>query len=198
MSKRGWILLGTALPVMALLSLLGWAVVRSGGNPGSLGVNSVFGRVNVEAKPASDFNLELLNGGTLTLSDLRGKVVLVDFWASWCPPCRQEAQTLAQVYREYADQPVEFIGVDIWDRREDALAYINNYNVPYPNGIDEKGTILINYGVTGIPEKFLIDQNGILRQKLVGPTRADTLRETLDELLASNTPDASGPTPGSY
>jgi cytochrome c biogenesis protein CcmG, thiol:disulfide interchange protein DsbE len=178
---------------MALLSLLGWAVVRSGGNPGSLGVNSVFGRVDVPAEPASDFTLELLDGGTLNLSDLRGKVVLVDFWASWCPPCRQEAQTLAQVYQEYADQPVEFVGVDIWDRREDALAYINEYNVPYPNGIDERGTNLIDYGVTGIPEKFIIDQNGVLRQKLVGPTSADTLRETLDELLASNTPDASGP-----
>jgi cytochrome c biogenesis protein CcmG/thiol:disulfide interchange protein DsbE len=192
LSKRGWILLGTALPVMALLSLLGWAVVRSGGNPGSLGVNSVFGRVDVPAEPASDFTLELLDGGTLNLSDLRGKVVLVDFWASWCPPCRQEAQTLTQVYQEYADQPVEFVGVDIWDRQEDALAYINEYNVPYPNGIDERGTILIDYGVTGIPEKFIIDQNGVLRQQLVGPTSADTLRETLDELLASNTPDASG------
>jgi cytochrome c biogenesis protein CcmG, thiol:disulfide interchange protein DsbE len=193
LSKRGWILLSTAIPVIALLSLLGWAVVRSGGNPGGLGVNSVFGRVDVSAEPASDFTLELLEGGALNLSDLRGKVVLVDFWASWCPPCRQEAQTLAQVYQEYADQPVEFIGVDIWDRREDALAYINDYNVPYPNGIDEKGTILIDYGVTGIPEKFIIDQNGVVRHKLVGPTSADTLRETLDELLASNTPAASSP-----
>jgi cytochrome c biogenesis protein CcmG/thiol:disulfide interchange protein DsbE len=193
LSKRGWILLSTAIPVIALLSLLGWAVVRYGGNPGGLGVNSVFGRVDVSAEPASDFTVELLEGGALNLSDLRGKVVLVDFWASWCPPCRQEAQTLAQVYQEYADQPVEFIGVDIWDRREDALAYINDYNVPYPNGIDEKGTILIAYGVTGIPEKFIIDQNGVVRHKLVGPTSADTLRETLDELLASNTPAASSP-----
>jgi cytochrome c biogenesis protein CcmG, thiol:disulfide interchange protein DsbE len=193
LSKRGWILLSTAIPVIALLSLLGWAVVRSGSNPGGLGVNSVFGRVGVSAEPASDFTLELLEGGALNLSDLRGKVVLVDFWASWCPPCRQEAQTLAQVYQEYADQPVEFVGVDIWDRREDALAYINDYNVPYPNGIDEKGTILIDYGVTGIPEKFIIDQNGVVRHKLVGPTSADALRETLDELLASNTPAASSP-----
>lgn len=198
MSKRGWILLSTAIPVIALFSLLGWAVVRSGGTPGGLGVNNVFGRVDVEARPASDFNLELLEGGALNLSDLRGKVVLVDFWASWCPPCRQEAQTLAQVYQEYADQPVEFVGVDIWDRREDALEYINDYNVPYPNGIDEKGTILIDYGVTGIPEKFLIDQNGVLRQKLVGPTNPDTLREALDKLLASNSPDASAPATGSY
>jgi cytochrome c biogenesis protein CcmG/thiol:disulfide interchange protein DsbE len=198
LSKRGWILLSTAVPIIALFSLLGWAVVRSGGNPGGLGVNSVFGRIDVEPRPASDFNLELLDGGALTLSDLRGKVVLVDFWASWCPPCRQEAQTLAQIYQEYADQPVEFVGVDIWDRREDALEYINEYDVPYPNGIDEEGNILINYGVTGIPEKFLIDQNGVLRQKLVGPTHPETLREALDELLASNPPDASGPVTGSY
>jgi cytochrome c biogenesis protein CcmG/thiol:disulfide interchange protein DsbE len=193
LSKRGWIFFGAALPVFALLGLLGWAVVSSGSAPGGLGVNRVFGRVNVETRPASDFNLELLQGGNLTLSDLRGKVVLVDFWASWCPPCRQEAQTLAQVYREYANQPVEFVGVDIWDQREDALDYISDYDVPYPNGIDEKGNILIDYGVTGIPEKFLIDQHGVLRQKLVGPTHADTLREALDELLASNAPDTSGP-----
>jgi cytochrome c biogenesis protein CcmG, thiol:disulfide interchange protein DsbE len=198
LNKRGWIFFGVALPVVGLLGLLGWAVVSSGGAPGGLGVNRVFGRVDVEDKPASDFNLELLEGGDLALSDLRGKVVLVDFWASWCPPCRQEAQTLAQVYQEYADQPVEFVGVDIWDRREDALEYINNYNVPYPNGIDEKGTILIDYGVTGIPEKFIIDQNGVLRQKLVGPTRPETLQKILDELLASNPPDASGPATGSY
>ena len=136
MSKRGWILVGSAVPVLAFFALLGWASVRSGGNPGGLGVNSDLGEVSVTEKPASQFSLELLDGRTLALSDYLGKVVMVDFWASWCRPCRQEAPVLAKVYREYAGLPVEFIGIDIWDGLDAARDYVSWYELPYPNGVD--------------------------------------------------------------
>ncbi len=185
MSKRGWILLGSSIPVLALFALLAWALVKSGGSPGGLGVNNAFGEVPVEQEAAREFSLELLDGTTVTLSSLRGKVLLLDFWASWCPPCRQEAPILAQVYLEYRDRGVEFIGVDIWDRRQDAEAYVERYGVTYPNGIDARGTIAIDYGVRGIPEKFLIDGGGALVKKFVGPMSGDSLRATLDEVLAA-------------
>ncbi len=183
-------MLGTTAPVLALLALLAWAVVQAGGNPGSLGVNEEFGQVRLSPKAAKDFSLTTLDGATIDLAGLRGKVVMLDFWASWCAPCRYEAPDLAQVYLDYADRAVEFVGVDIWDRRQDAIDHVNRYQITYPNGVDEKGTIAISYGVRGIPEKFFIDQNGVIVKKFVGPVDADTLRSTLDNLLA---PGAVGP-----
>jgi cytochrome c biogenesis protein CcmG/thiol:disulfide interchange protein DsbE len=177
------IMLGACLPVLALLALLGWGSLKSGSGPGSVGVNRDFGQVDVTARPAARFTLESMEGGTIDLADLQGKVVLVDFWASWCTPCRQEAPVLRQVYQEYADQPVEFVGVNIWDRREDAFQYTDTFDIPYPNGIDESGSIAIDYGVRGIPEKFFIDSAGVVRRKYVGPMHAGTLRAALDELL---------------
>ena len=115
---------------------------------------------------------------------------MVDFWASWCPPCRVEAPGLANVYREFQGQPVEFVGVALWDNPGDAALYLQQEGVPYPNGFDASGAIAIDYGVRGIPEKFFIDRDGIVRQKFVGPIREDKLRETLNELLAVNNPQA--------
>ena len=185
MSKRGWILLGSAVPVVVFFALLGWASVRSGGNPGGFGVNKRFGEVRIKPHPAGQFSLTLLDGRSLSLSDQRGKVVVLDFWASWCPPCREEATDLAEVYRQYAEQPVEFIGVDIWDRTEDAMEFTRRYGVTYPNGVDQRGAIAIDYGVRGIPEKLFIGQDGVVVKKFVGPMPKDTLKATLDGLLAS-------------
>ncbi|HEU0022848.1 MAG TPA: TlpA disulfide reductase family protein [Dehalococcoidia bacterium] len=182
LGKRGWLLLGTMLPVLGLLGLLAWSSL--GGGRGGVGVNQEFGQVDVEANAAAAFTLELMNGEVLELADLQGKVVLVDFWASWCAPCRQEAPVLQQVYREYAGRPVEFVGVDIWDRREDANQYVQDFAVPYPNGVDESGVIAIDYGVRGIPEKFFIGRDGLVHRKFVGPIHADALRAVLDELLS--------------
>ena len=183
MSKRGWLLLGATVPVLALIGLLAWASVKSGSNPGGLAINDEFGQVSVDAEEARDFSLELLDGSTVTLSQLQGKVVMLDFWASWCPPCREEASTLSQVYRESQKQGVEFIGVNMWDRPSDAIEFVDLFDVPYPNGIDGKGTVAIDYGVKGIPEKIFIGPNGVIRKKFVGPINAGTLRATLDGLL---------------
>jgi cytochrome c biogenesis protein CcmG/thiol:disulfide interchange protein DsbE len=183
MNKRGWILVGTAVPILAFLALFAWASVKSGSNPGGLGVNDEFGQVDIDVEEARDFSLELLGGETVTLSELRGKVIMLDFWASWCPPCREEAPILSQVYREFQGQAVEFIGIDIWDRPGDAREFVDLFEVPYPNGVDSKGIVAIDYGVKGIPEKIFVDPNGVISKKFVGPINADTLRATLNGLL---------------
>ena len=189
MSKRGWLFLGTAILLLALFGLLAWAQVKSGGNPGAFGINSEFGQVPVEPEYAQQFTLELFDAVSLSLSDLRGKVVLVDFWASWCTPCRQESPALAAVYREYSGRGVEFVGLNIWDRESDARDHMNHFNVPYPNGVDIQGTIAINYGVRGIPEKFLINRQGVVVKKLVGPVDVESLSSILDGLLGAEDAD---------
>ena len=185
MNRTGWLLLaGAGVVILAFLGILVWASAETGGRAVSgTGVNTEFGAVAVDTEPARDFTLELTGGGAVRLSDLRGQVVLVDFWASWCAPCRHEAPELEQVYREYAGREVEFVGVNTWDSLENIEPYIAEFELSYPNGFDPDGVISIDYGVRGIPEKFFIDRDGVVRQKFVGPMPADKLRETLDGLL---------------
>ena len=136
--KRNLIIVSSLLPVGALFALLAWGVVQSGGNPGGFGINSKFGEIRVEQRLAPQFEARSLDGETVSLSKLQGKVVLLDFWSSWCPPCRREAPTLAQVYREYKDEDVEFIGVAIWDDRNDVADHVAEYGLSYPNLLDSK------------------------------------------------------------
>ena len=183
MTKRGWIVLGGGAVISALIAILAWASISTGGNPGGLAVNSDLVEFEIDASAARDFDLDLIGGGTVQLSDLRGKVVMVDFWASGCPPCRVEAPALAKVYREFQGQPVEFLGVDIWDNIGDAELFLQQEGQAYPNGFDASGVVAIDYGVRGIPEKYFIDREGILVKKLSGPLTETTLRNTINELL---------------
>ena len=184
MNRRSVIMGFSLFILVALFSLLVWALARSGGVPGGAVVNSVFGEVSIQERPAPEFTLETLDGDSITLSDFNGKVVMIDFWASWCPPCRQEAPSLAQVYKEYQDKGVEFIGISIWDRLNDAKDYDHVFGITYPTGLDSKGTILVDYSVRGIPEKVFIDAQGQLIAKFIGPSDVEGLRETLDRILA--------------
>jgi cytochrome c biogenesis protein CcmG/thiol:disulfide interchange protein DsbE len=177
-------MVGVLVPLAALLALLGWAMARSGGQPGGFAVNSVFGEAALSGDTARDFTLPLFGGGELRLSDLRGKVVMVDFWSSWCPPCREEAPVLAATYRRYREQGVEFIGVAIWDTEEEATKFIRREGLDYPSGLDDDGSITIDYGVTGIPEKYFIDREGRLVRKFIGPVSAWDLERVLTGLLA--------------
>ncbi len=182
--RSRWFAVAVAVPLVALASLLVWGTFRTGGRSGGIFVNNNFGEVSIAARPAPDFSFETFDGRSLSLSDLRDKVVMIDFWASWCPPCRREAPELEAVYKEYSSKGVEFVGIDIWDDETDARAFLKRYGVTYPNGLDVGGVITIDYGVTGIPEKYFIDQSGQLLRKFVGPVDAHALRSLLDGLLA--------------
>lgn len=133
------------------------------------------------AKPAPPFTLTLFDGRTLALEDLRGKVVFLNFWASWCPPCRAEARMLESAWQKHRDQGVVFLGVNIQDEEENARGFIREFGITYPNGFDRGARIAIEYGVWGLPETFFIDREGRITYKHVGALGGETIATKLDE-----------------
>jgi cytochrome c biogenesis protein CcmG/thiol:disulfide interchange protein DsbE len=135
-------------------------------------------------EPAPDFDLTGFDGQTYSLASYRGQVVVVNFWASWCIPCEQEAADLESTWRHYQGQPVAFIGVDWVDTETEARAYLERFNITYPNGPDLGTRISQAYRIRGAPETFIIDKTGILRGLIVGPTTQADLQARIDPLLA--------------
>src|SRR3970040_1226650 len=109
--------------------------------------------------PAPDFTLIGFDGQTVRLADLRGQVVVVNFWASWCPPCREEAAYLEKTWRDYHGRGVVFLGVDWVDTEKEALAYLAEFNITYLNGPDLGTRIAQAYRIQGVPETFFIDKS---------------------------------------
>ena len=135
------------------------------------------------AKQAPSFTLALFDGKVIRLEDFRGKVVFLNFWASWCVPCRAEAKTLEAAWRKYKDRGVVFLGANIQDKEEDAWAFLKEFGITYLNGRDESGRIAVDYGVWGIPESFFIDPQGRITYKHVGEISAQIIDAKLDEAV---------------
>lgn len=165
-----WLWVAAGL-LMALLVLMAWGLRARAGGP-------------LEAGLAPDFSLTTFGGETITLSDLRGQVVIINFWASWCPPCREEAAYLEATWRKYQDRGVVFVGVDYVDAEPNALAYIEEFDITYPNGPDVGQQIARAYRIKGVPETFYVDKSGQLRGVHIGPLFPPTLDNKIEELLA--------------
>ena len=108
---------------------------------------------------------------------------MLDFCASWCSPCRQEASTLAETYPSYKARGVEFLGVAIWDSEDEARRFVKESGATYLMGADTKGNIAIDYGLTGIPEKYFIDTEGNIVRKFVGPVSEEILENVISEVI---------------
>jgi cytochrome c biogenesis protein CcmG/thiol:disulfide interchange protein DsbE len=139
-----------------------------------------------------DFTVPLFNGyeyntaSEVKLSELKGKVVLINFWASWCQPCRTEAADLESAWQSYADKGrVVFLGVDYVDTEPEARSYMSDFNISYPNGPDMGTRIsqIFNRNL-GVPETYVIDQEGILRFIQIGPFQSVAeIQSVIDPLL---------------
>lgn len=133
---------------------------------------------------APDFQLTTYDGQPVHLESYRGKVVVVNFWASWCVPCRDEQPALETLAKRYQDRGVVLLGINIQDTPHDALAFIHQFGATYLMAPDPTGAVSINYGVVGMPETYLVSRQGTIAQKIVGPVSVDQIVASLEELLS--------------
>jgi cytochrome c biogenesis protein CcmG, thiol:disulfide interchange protein DsbE len=138
-----------------------------------------------EGQPAPNFVLTTFDGEEISLESLRGKVVVVNFWASWCKPCEEEAEDLENAWRFYQPRgDVVFLGIGYIDTHPEAMAYLKKFDITYPNGPDLRTRISQSYRIRGVPETYFIDQDGILVKKKVGPfNRLAEIKQVIDPLL---------------
>lgn len=136
-------------------------------------------------KPASRFSLTAFDGKPVSLEALRGQVVVVNFWASWCyPACYEEAPSLERAWKAYKDRGLVMVGVNYQDKDEPAKRFLAQFGHTFLNAPDPGSRVSVDYGVYGVPETYFIDKKGRVRFKRVGPVSDEMLKEQIERLLA--------------
>ena len=149
------------IPALAFIGLL-WIALAGSGSQAEVG------------RSAPSFELQLLDGrGELTDEELEGKPVVINFWASWCIPCREEAPLLEETWRAYRDQGVVFVGVNIKDAKSDARRFVEEFDITYPVVRDLDQRLTRDFGVKGLPETFFVDHRGTFMGAVSGAESSD-------------------------
>jgi thiol-disulfide isomerase/thioredoxin len=118
--------------------------------------------------PISDFSLPLLNGKTQTLSGLKGKVVFLNFWATWCPPCREEMPDMEKLYQRFKNEDLEFLTVNIQEGKAEVESFMKDFKLSFPVALDSNGDVATKYGIRGIPTTYIIGRDGRIIAAAVG------------------------------
>jgi cytochrome c biogenesis protein CcmG/thiol:disulfide interchange protein DsbE len=149
------------LALLTFLAVLALGLIRTQEGP-----------VNIGAQ-VPEFTLNTFDQEQINVADLRGKIVVINFWASWCKPCEQEAADLESAWQYYKDGgEVVFLGVDYVDTEPEARAYLDNFAITYPNGPDLRTRISQSFRIRGVPETYIIDREGTLQFVQIGPFRS--------------------------
>lgn len=193
------------LPLAVLAVILGglWYWQSRGG--GSIADDPRYGIVELPAAknptgraPASeigragpDFLLEQPRGGELRLSDLQGHPVVINFWATWCPPCRQEIPELVAAYAQYGDDGLVIVGINLQEADAKVLAFASDFGMTFPIVIDRDGELgdvwRLGGPIKGLPTSYFVDETGVIRNRYYGPLTDDALEKRLAEILPGGT-----------
>lgn len=162
--------------LLALLTLLALGLRRAQQGPVVVG------------QKVPNFSLTTFEGEQYNLADLKGKVVVLNFWASWCIPCEQEAAELETAWQGYSPRgDVIFLGADYVDTEPEAKGYLAKFNITYPNGPDLRTKISQAFRIRGVPETYIIDKSGVLRSVKIGPFESlAEIQRAIDPLLTGN------------
>lgn len=197
----------TAIVSILLLGLLGWgiydAIPKKSKEQNAASTEAVGGRTESESQNgasnpdsasakvgleignlAPEFDLKTLQGESGKLSDYRGKKVIINFWASWCPPCRAEMPEMVEFYKEYKNKNVEILGVNLTqaDKVSDAKEFVKEFQVEFPILLDERLEAGNAYMVQTIPVSYILDSDGIIRKKYIGPMTHDWMVEQIESI----------------
>jgi cytochrome c biogenesis protein CcmG/thiol:disulfide interchange protein DsbE len=169
-----WVILLAFVALAVFMALIGWGLNRA--MRGGLVVG--------DSVPA--FSLSTFDGGSISTSEYAGKVIVVNFWASWCKPCEQEASELEEAYQYYKPGgEVVFLGLAYVDTEPNSLAYLKKFGITYPNGPDLATKVSQMFRVSGVPETFIIDRSGRLAYFKAGPfSSTEEIIRTVDSILA--------------
>jgi cytochrome c biogenesis protein CcmG, thiol:disulfide interchange protein DsbE len=176
--ESGGFNLGTVVLIIGLLSVIavvGWTTIQQNNRlePGD---------------SAPNFTLTTFDGDQVSLDDLRGNIVIINFWGSWCAPCRDEAPALQEIHETYRDRGVVMLGITYAESsQQDSLDFMEEFGLTYMNAADPGTKVADQYGITGVPETFIIDREGRLAPGgyFPGPVTLISLGDVLDQLLDS-------------
>jgi cytochrome c biogenesis protein CcmG/thiol:disulfide interchange protein DsbE len=182
MARRVKLILQAAavLVVALLVALLGWKVLEQ---EEGRGLSDALERGERPSPPPLTF--ETLEGeGTIRLADYRGKAVVLNFWASWCQPCKKEAPLLQETWERYRDAGLVVLGIDAQDFRSDARGFVERYGLTYPIAYDGNGASLGRFGNTGFPETWFLGRDGrLVGEHIIGEFDAEQLEENVQAAL---------------
>ncbi|MGG1658551.1 peroxiredoxin family protein [Brevibacillus sp. NRS-1366] len=180
-----------ALAVIVLLGLLAWGIVDGGRSPSTTmapGSTNAQGNLTIgieKGNLAPDFELQTLTGGQVKLSELRGKKVIVNLWATWCPPCRAEIPDMQSFYEENKDKGIVVLGINLTQTEtsaEDVSAFAQAYGITFPILLDVDKQVSNVYKAISIPTSFIIDSHGVIQNKFIGPMNQEMMENMLSAI----------------